>query len=561
MKEKTYNYNTQFYHVLYMYLNMVLGTSLPHVVQDYEDRLFKANERAHAAIKMAVLSLLSKGKEYNPKLLQEESVKPEHRKMTGSLVIDTNKEANLILINSVAKTRKEIVNIFASSSEVEINTPSKRKIPYQLTARKETSGNTPFVISFEAELPALGIETYSIQPKHHVSERSEIYEALPPAGESVITIENRNMKVEFEKETGIMKRIVHRNGHVTNVTAQFFVYQSKTSGAYIFGPAGPAQAFLTGAKTIKVTKGPLFSEVKISSAGFLLFVKLYNTSSIQGQGLHVHTEIDMSAVNMKEMEVILRFQTDVQNGNHFYTDQNGFQLIGRETRPADKIESNYYPVTTMAILEDKLKRFTLHCKQPHGGASLKPGQFEVMLDRHTFRDDKRGLGQGVYDNVRVNSDFIIHIEEKIHPYKPEEERYTYSSEDSILMNDLLQNGILKYILQDTSMTLLKKIHPLKSSEFPCDVSIVGFRNIVNNNLEYNSTSLVLHRKPVHCGYKPLSRQCSGTKRSLTIKYLFPKLKVQISETSLSHLHNKKSLSINSDITPDVHELRTFKILL
>ncbi|XP_045199529.2 alpha-mannosidase 2-like [Mercenaria mercenaria] len=544
---------------MFMHHDGITGTSLPHVVDDYEHRLFKANEDANMALKMAVLTLLSKGKQFNPKLLQEETVKPGTKQMSGSIIFETKKDVKILLINPIARRRKEVINIFVNSKEIQLASPSVRIVPYQISAAKENSENEPFILSFETDLPAFGIEEYTILPKHDAKERIEVYESAPTKSESVLEIENAFMKVEFEKDTGMIKRIIHKSGHVTNITAQFMVYQSKTSGAYIFGPAGHAQAFMTGAKTIKVKKGRLFSEVKVTSSGFLISVKLYNTSSIQGHGVHVKTEVDMAAVGMKEMEVILRFKTDVQNGDNFYTDQNGFQLIGRENRPGDKIESNYYPVTTMLILEDSLKRLTLHCKQPHGGASLKSGQFEIMLDRHTFRDDKRGLGQGVYDNVRVNSDFIIHIEHKSHSFRPEEVRYTYPSEDSTLMNDMLQNGIFKYNLLDTGLKLLTKVHPLKSAEFPCGVSVVGFRNLVKSNLEYNSTSLVLHRKPIHCGYVPLNEQCSDNNGSLTIKKIFPKLKVKISETSLSHLYTKQQLTLNSDITPDSQELRAFKI--
>lgn len=528
------------------------------MVKDFEKRLMKANERAHTAFKMTIVSLLSKGKHSNPKLLQEETVKTGSKQMAGNIVINTNKEAKVLLINTVAKRRREVINIFVTSRHIKISSPANWNVPYQVDVVKQENAHSPYVISFEADLPSFGIEEYTLSHKAHAHEPVESHEHKPSQSESVITIENVNIKVEFDKVTGIMKRIIHRNERVTHISAQFMVYQSQTSGAYIFGPAGFAKAFSTGKASIEVTKGPLVSEVKVTSLGLLLSVKLYNTSSIQGQGVYVKTEIDMSAIGITEMEVILRFYTDVKNDRNFYTDQNGYQLIGRKNRPENKIESNYYPVTTMGILEDNNKRFTLHCRQPHGGASLKQGQFEVMLDRHTFRDDKRGLGQGVYDNVKVNSHFILHIEYKTHHFSPEEVRYTYPSQDSVLMNEFLQNVIVKYNVVDARLKLLTKVHPLKTAELPCGVSIVGFRNLVKNNLEYNSTSLVLHRKPLHCGYTPLNGQCADTK-NLTIKSLFPKAKVKITETSLSHLYDKQTLTLDSDLTPDVMELRAFKI--
>ncbi|KAH3774612.1 hypothetical protein DPMN_175994 [Dreissena polymorpha] len=58
-------------------------------------------------------------------------------------------------------------------------------------------------------------------------------------------------------------------------------------------------------------------------------------------------------VDNEDISFIMRLQTDVDNGDIFFTDQNGFTLMGRRNNQKRPIETNYYPLTTMAILEDK----------------------------------------------------------------------------------------------------------------------------------------------------------------------------------------------------------------
>ncbi|KAL4220597.1 Alpha-mannosidase 2 [Mactra antiquata] len=544
---------------MFMHHDGITGTSLPHVVDDYQQRLFLANEKAHAAFKMVLLSLLTKGKQTDPNLLQSVVVKSEKTAMSGTAVIETTKDHSIVMVNPSSNKRKEIVSLQVSSKDFVIVSSLNANTPVQVTHHKDgpyRPASSSLTASFEITIPPFGIEVYKISPASSTNSLVEIFESDERDEGDMISIENLYMKIDFDKNTGLIKRITDKNGKVTNITAQFMVYRSKTSGAYIFGPAGLASTFSIGKSVVKATKGPLMSKVEVTSKGFSLSVILYNTSSIQGHGIHIQTDVDLKEAGMGEMEVILRLQTDVKNGDKFYTDQNGFQFMGRQNRPNDPLESNYYPVTTMAILEDNSKRISLHCRQPHGGASLREGHLEVMLDRHTYRDDGRGLGQGVYDNVRLKNNFVVFIEHKSRDFQPIEKRYTYASEDSILLNDMLQNEIIKYFTV-SSVKLSKQLHPMKK-DFPCDVTVVGFRNLVKNELEYNGTSLVLHRKPIHCGYEPMNRQCKKIDK-ITIKHLFPKLSVNIAETSLSHLYNKSQLTTDSNLTPEYSELRSFLI--
>ena len=151
-------------------------------------------------------------------------------------------------------------------------------------------------------------------------------------------------------------------------------------------------------------------------------------SSAQGKGLHIENKSVMTVGDTRNNEVLMGLETDLENKEgSFYTDQNGYQLIGRLTDSSCRVEANYNPVASMILLEDKSRRLTLHTGQRHGVASLNQGWLEVMLDRQVLMNDKRGLGEDVWDNRSTVSKFILQVEHKDAPEAVTDLRFTNPS--------------------------------------------------------------------------------------------------------------------------------------
>lgn len=70
----------------------------------------------------------------------------------------------------------------------------------------------------------------------------------------------------------------------------------------------------------------------------------------------------------------MRLRTTVTNsGGVFYTDLNGLQLVRRKTVAKLPLQGNFYPMPTMALLQNATHRLSLLAAQPHGVASLQTG--------------------------------------------------------------------------------------------------------------------------------------------------------------------------------------------
>ena len=73
------------------------------------------------------------------------------------------------------------------------------------------------------------------------------------------------------------------------------------------------------------------------------------------------------------------------------------------------LQGNFWPMPTMAWLENNNTRMTWAGAQPTG-VGLMQNTMLIMLDRKSSNDDHRGLGQGINDNVPVELKFSVLME-------------------------------------------------------------------------------------------------------------------------------------------------------
>ena len=77
--------------------------------------------------------------------------------------------------------------------------------------------------------------------------------------------------------------------------------------------------------------------------------------------MQIDNLVDVSQMN--NQEVAMRISTDVDSGEEFFTDLNGFHAIRRKRLAKIPLQANYYPVPSMIYLQDDQRSVDVsYCK-------------------------------------------------------------------------------------------------------------------------------------------------------------------------------------------------------
>ena len=281
-----------------------------------------------------------------------------------------------------------------------------------------------------------------------------------------------------------------------------------------------------------------------------------NTNGPLGAAIEVNNIVDLQK-DMDNRKLVMRLSTTIDNGNVFYTEQNGFDIIRRKRFSNFLPEAAHYPSTAVAYIQDKTSRLSLLTSQPVGVSSQRSGSLEVMLDRRLTSDDDCGLGEGILDNRRTNQRFYILWEFASSGSRDTNE--TIISTPSLLAHVLVHHMRNYPILLQTRRKVEFVPYAALTTDFSCDVILVNLRTIDNTS---NHAGLVLHKlklSATYVSFASVSVGCSLSK-NFVLTQLFRDLSVQsLVETSLSLLHDKQHIDPDEPIVLDQMHLYTFRI--
>lgn len=547
---------------LFQHHDAITGTSFPHVIRDLEKRLLVAYKHALNALKVSLTYRIS-GDSGSAQALQSTIDTPSATVPLQPRVLNAYLGTlDLIIINQLFKSRTQVVSVMVTKPFVRLKDSDGNVVACQISQQSRRG----FLVSFPVSMEPFEIKTITLEVLEETEETKDAYFRYFDPEPDIVKIENMHVSVFIDSTSGSLVKICEKFGRqqCSAINSKFMQYRSHSSGPYVFSAAGNAIEIpqLLLVPEIKVLRGPVISEVEVNyDSGFVQTFTLYNVPGPWGQGLHVSNRIKLpEQKEMNNTEIILRFKTDVNNDGIFFTDQNGLQLIGRQNDKTRSAEKNYYPMTTLAILEDKVKRFTLHSAQSLGVASLDNGWLEVMLDRVMDHGDGKGLDMGIKERFLTLTEFVIHMEYKSSTRVTFEPRYTYPSVSSLILNEQLQNNIIT-LFKYQGLPYIKP--PSVRRSIPCDVSVASLRTLVNNGLEPIGTSLILHRSGLHCAFPAKDLVCN-TNGTFTVKQFLTVLGMDhsntvIEETSLTHSRSIQTLSLCDNILPTKNELRTLLI--
>jgi len=207
--------------------------------------------------------------------------------------------------------------------------------------------------------------------------------------------------VNISGTTGRVSSVTNKkNGLTVAVDQNLLRYTSQHSGAYAFGPTGPAVPVNTQAPTTQMTAGAVFSQVYQVFAGSYAkqTVRLYNGNGDADVENHVEFSFDLGPLP-SHAEIVTRFSSNINNGPNFSVDANGYQYLERIYQWSSGIESNYYPMVYGSFIKDNFAQLSLIAERSHGSSSVASGQLEVMVHRNPDMGD--GFGPGLTDDTEV----------------------------------------------------------------------------------------------------------------------------------------------------------------
>lgn len=557
---------------LFQHHDAITGTSKAAVMRDYGSRLFESL-RDTVRLQESTIELLIQNQANADKHnfivseLERESFNKLPKKTP--IIVQRNKSIEVILFNSLAQERLELVALRTKTPYVKVidNYGNEIKIQvnpvWNLTDTTDgfqslnmlRASNQQFEVIFVVNLPPLALVTYHVKyldetermslnlatiycneckGTNTVDTSKDIFEIKTrQAGD--IQLENAQMRLLFDGLSGFLKSITPK-GHRKTVQCaiKFAAYRSAQfhSGAYLFKPDREEKDSekdvleqYSGSQLIFITSGPIASDVTVIYGNFLAHtIRIFNSGTTFDNAIYIENDVNFEAPpKNRETELFMRFMTSIDNGvrSVMYSDQSGFQFHRRERIQSLGVEANYYPITTGAFIQDNDLRLTLLTNHAQGAASLEPGFLEVMLDRRTLYDDYRGMGEGVVDSQLTQQHYWLILEQMKDGINNNNDQvppilnrdYEIPSYFINQLSNILNYPVNMYFVerQDNLMEMmLNNIVSLFKMRFPCDVHLTNLRTQTERDLPQFPSQralMVLHRQAASCKLRDVGNLC------------------------------------------------------
>lgn len=569
---------------LFQHHDAVTGTSKPIVVLDYADRLWNAKQLTHQVMLTAASYLLSSGKvqmnstrnhtkhDMNTYVLDLDDARTINSQSEDSkTTIPLNFEGTkVIFFNPIGHLRQELVTLLVDDVNIIVTDHEGNPVESQIVPRwrNRHAGSVyenSYYLVFYTDVQGFALRSYIVKKvrQKFLTKFTGQLATISTISTSEITtwkwnkklaydktndfyISNHHFNAHFDRKYGLLQSLKYAGDNLVRINVRFLSYTSSRSGAYLFYPQGKANdKQFTGAvgtsPLVTIIRGALVSDVRVEWPYLTHTVRIYHGHVPHSHSVQIHNRLDMSGDStfFQDKEIIMRLYTSVLNDNVFYTDLNGYQIRRRKWQEKLHIAGNYYPMTTMAYLQDNTTRVSLLSRQSHGVSSLNKGWIEVMLDRKLSYDDSRGLGEGINDNLPTDTKFLLLVEHSKGSRDDEMFKVSYPS----LLSHELSSSLLypfsnfyQFLYETPFMPIF---NPLKTN-LPCDLKIVNLKTMFSphdkNSLE---VAMVLHRTGFQCQYASNMLNCSADVGNVAFNQIFTDLTVsQVSSRSLSLMYSK-----------------------
>uniref|UniRef100_A0AAF5PSH8 Alpha-mannosidase n=3 Tax=Wuchereria bancrofti TaxID=6293 RepID=A0AAF5PSH8_WUCBA len=575
---------------LFQHHDGITGTSKNEVMADYGQKMFEAMKKSEEIIITAADFLLrgktSRNLSIPSSFLMEENLRTSESFPMKRIVVH---ESEVILFNSLGNLRMETICVHVNALNTVVVLASEPNITVlqqigpvlEFVHNKWVIDSKLYELCFVSTVPPLSFQKYLFKsgaPHDKATIRlsstglqSSDFD-IAPLGD--FTFDNGLISATFDPETGHLASISLKQKKNIPVRTSFVWYGARMkspsplkgtdnpSGAYLFLPDGPAKPLKLKQSFIAV-QGIVMQKVLVANDGNTTFTHVIKMPLLS-PSIEIENTFHLDGV--QNVELAMRLEAGIDNGDEFFTDLNGYQMVKRRRLKQLPLQAHFFPMPSSAFIEDEMLRMTLLSAQPSGVANLASGQMDVMLDRRLNQDDGRGLFSGVMDNRKTTSSFrlLFEVPSRNVPVNTKARVTAYHSAHAYdrMLSLLYPPVILLTNLSEDYMNSYK----LMNTVFSCDdTHLITLRTLaaptiydtrsVHIHTPRNSYALVLHRFGIDCRFTTkLPEICTAT---LNVKRLFVKPPSRVAETSLTMLYDYPG-DVN-DISLEPMEVRTFRL--
>ncbi|XP_066601390.1 alpha-mannosidase 2-like isoform X2 [Prorops nasuta] len=594
---------------LFQHHDAITGTSKSFVMKDYALKLFESISDTISLQSFAIQSTSSTTTTATTRSVYvlPDSDRDSYEKLAKKIPISlkAKERRKVVLFNPLAQRRQEVISVKVTSYKVRVLDPRGRPVEYQIVPAINSSisiSHDSYTVLFMADLGPLAIALYELEETERTPTEalSTIYCSncqkdpvftTKPMQFGDIKLENHRMKLLIDGQSGFLKRITKKSsGRTTQCSIRFAAYSSAQfhSGAYLFMPDPNLRDVekeileaYTPHQKMHIINGPLTTRLTVEYGKLLTHhLAIYHKEgSALSEAIHLRNVIDFETPpKNRETEMFMRLETDIVNGEppEFYTDSNGQGMTKRKKIERIGIEGNYFPITTMAYIEDTRQRLTLLANHGQGAASYQPGWLEVMLDRRTLYDDSRGMGEGLLDNRKTLAKHLLLLEETVEVEAELDRKKDEYSMPSLLANQLsnalnypVNIFVLDWVggpreeLKEKTRSEVK----LLTSSLPCDVHLMNLRTNQDDKLLHYPSSkalMIMQRQGYSCSFNNdvAMSHCPFTEGISEEVAFYGLSNISISRTTLTGIEKLEDLKEGlSNVRLKPMEVQTFMVKL
>ncbi|XP_059645279.1 alpha-mannosidase At3g26720 isoform X2 [Cornus florida] len=406
----------------------VSGTERQHVAADYAKRLSMGYAQAEKVVASSLAFLaesrLSIRRENSVTKFQQCPLLNISYCPPSEAVLSNGKSLVVVVYNPLGWKREEVIRIPVSTEGIVVLDSGGRVIESQLLPLSNASlsirnyhvkaylGSYPgdklkYWLAFSASVPPLGFTTYIVSSAKRTGTGSTISAVYSSEANKDTTVEvgQGNLKLIYSNDEGRLIHYINSRNLVTASAEQSYSYYSgyngtdkdpQASGAYVFRPNGTFPIKSEGQVSLTVMQGPVMDEVHQHINSWI-----YQITRVYKGKEHAEVEFNIGPIPVDDRvgkEITTQITTVMKTNKTFYTDSNGRDFI---KRIRDYRADWDLQINLGIYVEDESMELSVLVDRSVGGSSLVDGQVELMLHRRLLRDDSRGVGEALNEEVCV----------------------------------------------------------------------------------------------------------------------------------------------------------------